>query len=75
MRSYCCPCVCLCVFVCVSVYPPIVGRQRLGKSLLIIARQRLGKRFLIVASNGYVFYAVRVVSKESTLLVIPRTSC
>jgi hypothetical protein len=29
--------------VCVSVYPPIVGRQRFVKNRLIVARQRLGK--------------------------------
>jgi hypothetical protein len=35
--------------VCVSVYPPVVARQRLGKSPLIVARQRLGKNPPIVA--------------------------
>jgi hypothetical protein len=35
--------------MCVSVYPPIVARQRLGKIPLIIARQRLGKNTLIIA--------------------------
>jgi hypothetical protein len=40
MRSCCC--------VCVSVYPPNVARQRLGKNPLIIARKRLGKNPLIV---------------------------
>jgi hypothetical protein len=40
MRSHCC--------VCVSVYPPIVARHRLGKNL-IAARQRLGKYPPIVA--------------------------
>jgi hypothetical protein len=43
MKSRWCPC------VYVSVYPPIVARQRLGKSSLIVARQRLGKNPLIVA--------------------------
>jgi hypothetical protein len=37
------------VCVCVSVYPPIVPRQRLGKNSLIVARQRLGKNPPIVA--------------------------
>jgi hypothetical protein len=64
MRSHCCPCVCVCVCVCVSLgIPPIVARQRLGKSSLV------------VVGNSYVFYAVRVVSKESRRLVLPRTSC
>jgi hypothetical protein len=40
---------CCSVYVCVSVYPPIVARQRLGKILLIVASQRLGKNPLIVA--------------------------
>jgi hypothetical protein len=35
--------------VCVSVYPPIVARQRIGKSPRIVARQRLGRNSLIVA--------------------------
>jgi hypothetical protein len=30
---------------------------------------------LSMLDNGYVFYAVRVVSKESRRLVLPRTSC
>jgi hypothetical protein len=37
MRSCCCLCVCL------SVYPPIVARQRLGKNPPFVARQRLGR--------------------------------
>jgi hypothetical protein len=45
MRSHCCPC------VCVSLYPPIVARQRLGKSPLIVARKRLGKNPLIIAGQ------------------------
>jgi hypothetical protein len=28
---------------CLSVYPPIVARQRLGKNPLVVARQRFGK--------------------------------
>jgi hypothetical protein len=41
MRSRCC--------LCVSVYPPIVARQRFGKHPIIVARQRLRKNPLIVA--------------------------
>jgi hypothetical protein len=44
MRSRCC--------LYVSVYLPIVARQRLGKNSLIVARQRLGKNSLIVARQG-----------------------
>jgi hypothetical protein len=40
--------VAVCVCVCVSAYPPIVARQRLGKNHPIVARQRLGKYLLIV---------------------------
>jgi hypothetical protein len=40
MRSRCC----VCVYVRACLYPPpIVARQRLGKSPLIVASQRLGK--------------------------------
>jgi hypothetical protein len=45
MRSRCCLC------VCVSVYTPIVARQRLGKNSLIVARQRLGKNSLIIVKQ------------------------
>jgi hypothetical protein len=43
MRSRCC--------VCVSMYPPIVARQRLGKNLLIVGRQRLRKNHLIAGQR------------------------
>jgi hypothetical protein len=36
MRSRCCLCECM------SVYPPIVARQRVGKNSPVVARQRLG---------------------------------
>jgi hypothetical protein len=41
--------------------PPIVARQRLGRNVTAV-------------KNTHVFYAVRVVSKESRLSVLPRTS-
>jgi hypothetical protein len=41
MRSRCC--------LCVSMYPPIVVRQRLGKNPLIVTRQPIGKNTPIVA--------------------------
>jgi hypothetical protein len=40
---------CCSLCLCVSVYPPIVARQRLGKNPLIVAGQRLGKNLAIVA--------------------------
>jgi hypothetical protein len=43
MISRCCLC------LCVSLYPPIVARHRLGKSPLIVPRQWLGKNPHIVA--------------------------
>jgi hypothetical protein len=46
MRSRCCLC------MCVSVYPPIVARQRVCKNPLIVARQRLGKNLLSLLVNG-----------------------
>jgi hypothetical protein len=45
MRSRCCLC------VCVSVYPPIVPRQRLGKNPPIVARQRLSKNITAVTNT------------------------
>jgi hypothetical protein len=43
----------------------------------IVARQRLGKNVpaAFKTSSGVVSYAVRVVPKESMILVLPRTSC
>jgi hypothetical protein len=49
MISRCC--LCLCIYVCVSLYHSIVVRQRLGKNHLIVARQRLGKNSPIVAGQ------------------------
>jgi hypothetical protein len=46
--------------VCVSVYPPIVARKRLGKKIP-----------LLLLGNCYVFFAVRVASKESRRLYFP----
>jgi hypothetical protein len=37
--------------VCVSVYPPIFARQRLGKNLPIFARQRLGRNVTAVTNT------------------------
>jgi hypothetical protein len=47
-----------------SVYPPIVARQWLGKTF---PRQR--------RNVGDVVFSAFLVSKESTRLVLPRTSC
>jgi hypothetical protein len=46
MRSRCCLCVCPCVT------PPIVVRQRLGKSPLIVARQRFGRNVNAVTNTN-----------------------
>jgi hypothetical protein len=62
MRSRYCPYVCVCVRV--SVYPPL---SLLGDGSVKIP--------LLLLGNGYVFYAVRVISKESRRLVLPRTFC
>jgi hypothetical protein len=52
-------------WICVSVYP---------LSLLGNNTVKTFPRLRIII-GGVVFYAVRVVSKESRLLVLPRTSC
>jgi hypothetical protein len=41
----------LSVFVCVSVYPLIVARQRLGKNPLMVAWQRLGRNVTAVTNT------------------------
>jgi hypothetical protein len=68
MRSRCCLC------VCVSVYPLIVARQRLGKNSLILARQWLGKNPLIVARQRLGKNPPVVVSQRLTEnpLIVPR---
>jgi hypothetical protein len=55
---------CLSVYPFTSVHlsvcvPPIVGK--------------LVRSPCVASSNSFVFYAVRVLSKESTRLVLPRT--
>jgi hypothetical protein len=40
------------VCVCVSVYPLIVARQRLGKNPLIVARQLLGINVTAVTNTN-----------------------
>jgi hypothetical protein len=51
--------------------PLIFARQRLGKHVPVAINTRKNRRIV----GRVVFYAVRVVSKESTRLVLPRTSC
>jgi hypothetical protein len=53
------------------VYPPIVTRQWLGKHVPAATNTRTHNNRRIV--GRVVFYAVRVVSKESRRLVLPRT--
>jgi hypothetical protein len=53
------------------VYPPIVARQRLGKTRYPGNEYTRSNRTIV----GSVFYAVRVVSTESRRLVLPRTDC
>jgi hypothetical protein len=61
MRSRCCLC------VCVSVYPPIVVRQRLGKNLLIVSRQRLDKTPSIVTRQRLVRNVTAVTNTHATI--------
>jgi O-antigen/teichoic acid export membrane protein len=51
----------------------IVRRACVCGCLLIVARQQLGKDVPAVIVGGVVFYVVRVVSKGSRRLVLPRT--
>jgi hypothetical protein len=50
--------------------PPIVARRRLGKKFTAATNRDAKVELLEV-----VFYGVRVVSKESRRLILPRTSC
>jgi hypothetical protein len=56
MRSRCCLC----------VYPPIVARQRLGKSPLIVARKRLGKIPPIVARQRLGINVTAITNTHAT---------
>jgi hypothetical protein len=47
------------------------ARQRLGKHLSAVTNKHNNRRIV----GGVVFYMVRVVSKESMRLVLPRTFC
>jgi hypothetical protein len=49
-------------FPCVCIRLSLLGNGSVKVSLLLLG-------------NGYVFYAARVVSKESMRLVLPRTYC
>jgi hypothetical protein len=59
-------CVCVCVCMCIH---PIVARHRVGRHVPASTNTRNHRRI-----GGGVFYAVRVLSKESRRLVLPRTS-
>jgi hypothetical protein len=57
--------------MCLYVYPSMIVRQRLGKNFTAATNAR--NNSIIV--GRVVLYAVRVVSKESRWLFLPRTSC
>jgi hypothetical protein len=59
--------VCVCTCACVSVYPPVVTRQRLGKIPLIVARQRLGKNPPIVARQRLGRNVMAVTNTHATI--------
>jgi hypothetical protein len=73
MRSRCCARACVCVWVCVSPLS-LLGNGSVNVPLSLLGNGSV-KVPLSLLGNGYVFYAVRVVSKESRQLVLPRTSC
>jgi hypothetical protein len=57
-------------YVCLYVYPLIVARQRLGKNVAAVTNTHTHKRRIV---ECVIFYAVRVVSRESRRSVLPRT--
>jgi hypothetical protein len=59
------------IAVYVTVYPPVVARQRLSKHVLAATKTRNNRRFI----GSVVYCAVHVIWKESRRLVLPRTSC
>jgi hypothetical protein len=58
--------------VCVSVYSPIVARQRLGKHPLIVASQRLGKNPPIIARQRLGSYVSAVTNTHGTVEIVGR---
>jgi hypothetical protein len=58
-----------CVCVCLSLYPPIVVRQRLDKIPLIVARQRLGKNSPIFARQRLCRNVTAVTSSSQNVLL------
>jgi hypothetical protein len=58
--------------VCLYVYTPIVARQRMGINVTGATNTQANSRRIV---RRVLFYAFHVVSKESRLLVLPRTSC
>jgi hypothetical protein len=59
-------------FICLYVCPPIAARQRIEKKRYRGNEYTRGNRRIV---GRVVFYAIRVVSKESRRFVLPRTSC
>jgi hypothetical protein len=51
---------CVCVFV--SVYPPIVARQWLGKNPLMVVRQRLSKKKPLIVARQRLGRSVTAVT-------------
>jgi hypothetical protein len=59
------PSVCLCICLCLFVYP----------SMSVCLSKYPSMSVCVYPPNVFVFYTVRVVSKERRWLVLPRTSC
>jgi hypothetical protein len=68
MRSRCS--VCVCASVCVSVYPLIVARQRLGRNVTSVTNTHATTEDCWTRR----FQCAPCV-KESRLLILPRPSC
>jgi hypothetical protein len=62
----------VCVCVCVSVYPPSVARQRLGKICLIVARHRIGTNPPNVAGQRLVRNVTAVTDTRNNRIIIGR---
>jgi hypothetical protein len=80
MRSRCCSCVCVCVSPLsllgndsVKVPLSLLGNGSVKIPIVCVYYEII--LLAVCPHNCFVFYAARVISKESRQLVFPRTSC
>jgi hypothetical protein len=67
-------CVCVRACVCVSVYPPIVARQRLSTNSLFVARQRICENPPIVARQRLSINVTAITNTHATIEELLDTS-